>query len=557
MTETTNGISDMGIEDIAAFRRDAERHLAGEISASDFKSIHAGLGIYEQRETGTYMVRVRSSGGVFTTANLRSVADLASEYGNGRVHVTTRQNLQIHGLRLKEIPALLEHLLAAGLSFKGGGGNNVRSIAACPNAGICTNAPFDVTPYAQALTGYLLGERNSFGLPRKFKIAFSGCSNDCALSSVSDLGFFAHVRDGQKGFSVYAGGGMGAHSTLAAQIEEFISGESVFQVAEAVKRLFEKNGDRTNRHRARLRYVLERFGADEFRRLYASELEAISAEGIQTPEIVLEPEYTKPVDSVPSCICDGRDFEAWCSYRVASQKHGFNTAEIALALGDISASTLTRIAELAEELGQGEIRTTKEQNLVIRALSDSNVYSLYNALNNVDERFTSSRTNCVSCVGAATCRIGVCRSHELASVLQTELDGIDLDTPILISGCHNACSHHPIAGLGLYGGASRVNGRLVPYYHIVVGGKVGEGNSALARLIGKVPARNVPALFREFFDMLRDRRDGEESCDMSQDWTRDLLCSLLDKHSAVPAYEDAPEFYKDFGSDQDFAVARS
>ena len=233
-----------------------------ETSPVAFRGIRVPMGIYEQRENDTYMIRVRGAAGVFLPHQVKLIADLSKTYGNAIVHVTTRQDLQIHGVRIEDTPTILERLLRVGLSSRGGGGNTVRNISACPFAGVCQDGTYDVAPYALALTEYLIRERGNFNLPRKFKVAFSGCGNDCGLCSVADLGFFAHERGGTRGFAIYAGGGMGAHSALGVQIEEFVPAEAIFEVAEAVKRLFDRHGDRFNRSKARLRFVVERLGSD-------------------------------------------------------------------------------------------------------------------------------------------------------------------------------------------------------------------------------------------------------------------------------------------------------
>ncbi|RKY10832.1 MAG: sulfite reductase, beta subunit (hemoprotein), partial [Planctomycetota bacterium] len=273
-------IPDTVREDVLGYRGQVAKFLQGEIRPIAFKAYRVPMGIYEQRAEGRYMVRIRIGAGKVLPEQLERIAELDKTYGNGVLHVTTRQDIQIHEVAIENTPDVLEGLLDVGLSARGGGGNTVRNVTACARAGVCPKERFDVAPYSIATAEYLLQDRSSFNLPRKYKIVFSGCADDCAFASVADLGFFACRRDGKKGFAVYAGGGLGLNPAVAVQIEDFIEADKIFEVAEAVKRLFDKHGDRSNKHKARLRYVLARVGAEEFIRLYRQERDEIKAGGL-------------------------------------------------------------------------------------------------------------------------------------------------------------------------------------------------------------------------------------------------------------------------------------
>ncbi|MHB0912746.1 MAG: sulfurtransferase TusA family protein [Armatimonadota bacterium] len=530
MSETIYRIPESVVEDARAFRHEVEKFLAGDTSPVAFRALRVPMGIYEQRENDTYMVRIRGAAGVFSSPQVALIADLAEEFGDGTVHVTTRQDLQIHRVLVQDTPTVLERLIDAGLSTRGGGGNTVRNVSACPHAGICLNEAFDVTAYALALTEYLITDRANFNLPRKFKAAFSGCGNDHGLASVADLGFFAHEKNGARGFSVYAGGGMGAHSAIGALIEEFVPAEAIFEVAEAVKRLFDKYGDRTNRSKARLRFVVERFGPEEFRRMYERELEQVRREGISTPEI-----------------------------RQCRPKAGLHAVNIHLEQGLISASSLLALADAASRLADGELRATQHQGLQIRNVPESNLQELREGLETIDRSFLSAGpVKCVSCAGASTCKLGLCLSRGLASAIEAELRDIELpfDAPIRISGCPNSCGHHPIAPLGLYGGASRTGGRLYPAYFLSSGGRAAEGDARLGQSVGKVPARAVPVLLKEFWTAAaQEHRAGETLDELISRWGTDHLRALAEKYEEAPPYEESPEYYRDFGSADDFSLA--
>jgi len=219
--------------DTRSYRSKVKKFLDGQTSPVAFRAYRVPMGVYEQRKAGRFMVRIRIGAGLVLPFQLERIAELSKRYGNGILHVTTRQDIQIHEVKIEDTPDVLEGLLEVGLSSRGGGGNTVRNVSVCPEAGVCPKEEFDVAPYAIGAAEYLLQDKSSFNLPRKYKIAFSGCSDDCAFASVADLGFFAHVKDGIKGFAVYAAGGLGSNPAVSVKIEDFIKADEVFEAAEA------------------------------------------------------------------------------------------------------------------------------------------------------------------------------------------------------------------------------------------------------------------------------------------------------------------------------------
>ena len=258
--------------DLAQLRQMTEAFRAGDIPSARYQAFRVPQGVYEQRQSGTYMLRARLATGILTPGQMRVAAEVAEVYGNGTLHMTSRQDLQVHGVALAGIPDAVARLTEAGLSTKGGGGNTVRNITACFQAGVCPDEVVDVTPHVLRLTESLLLDPLSFQLPRKYKIACSGCGRDCAGAMVNDLGFIGKRRGGEDGFAVYAGGGMGARSCVGRQLEEFVPAAAVVKVAEAVKRVFDRHGNRKNRHHARLRFLIEDLGFDAFEKLYRAEV---------------------------------------------------------------------------------------------------------------------------------------------------------------------------------------------------------------------------------------------------------------------------------------------
>ncbi|MFH1789095.1 MAG: nitrite/sulfite reductase, partial [Candidatus Altiarchaeota archaeon] len=265
--------------DVRTYRDSLQRLIAGDISAARFKGVRVPWGVYSQRKNKGNMTRVRFPAGVASGKQLKGIAEAAKRFSNGMLHVTDRQDIQIHNVPLEDTGDLIEFLLEYELSPRGGGGNTVRNITACPRAGICKEEAFDVRGHAIQLTELMLPEPESYTLPRKYKISFSGCGRDCAHATVNDVGFIAKTKAGKKGFTVYVGGGLGSSSRVGRLFEEFLPESDVPYIAEAVKRVFHDHGNRKDKHHARLRFFIEDKGLSEFKRLYIAELDKLRREG--------------------------------------------------------------------------------------------------------------------------------------------------------------------------------------------------------------------------------------------------------------------------------------
>ena len=508
-------------DDALNYRSQVEKFLKGDISPVSFRAYRVPMGIYEQRTTGKFMVRIRIGAGLALPFQLQTVAKLGKTYGDGILHITTRQDIQIHNVRIENTPDILESLLEVGLSSRGGGGNTVRNITACPEAGVCLKEEFDVTPYALAIAEYLLKENSSFNLPRKYKIAFSGCSRDCAYASVADLGFFAHIKNGKKGFAVYAGGGLGSNPAVAVKIEDFIKPNEIFETAESIKRLFDKLGDRSNKHKARLRYVLAKLGTEEFIKRYKNERQKIRNETNLNAELEIRDiisEFPVPEKSA--------------------------TIRLHLNNGDIPADDLGVVAKIADKYGQGLIRTTQLQDMLITGVAIENINSVNCELKNLTINvFGNGNPKIVACAGASTCKLGLCLSRGLSDAISQKLSHNNLpDSTIRISGCPNSCGHHYIADIGFQGKAKRINGRLMPCYDILTGAKTIEGDAHLAQKIGTVPARNIPDLLAEAVNNGKIEKD--------------TLKSIADKYEIKNEKKILPvEYHYDWDSQEPFSLA--
>ena len=511
-------------EDTYDYRSGVKKFLDGQTSPVAFRAYRVPMGIYEQRTVGKFMIRIRIGAGLVLPHQLERVTELSKTYGNGIIHVTTRQDIQIHEVDIKDTPDVLEGLLEAGLSSRGGGGNTVRNVTACPEAGVCPEEEFDVAPYSIAAAEYLLQDRSSFNLPRKFKLVFSGCSKDCAFASIADLGFFAHMKNGVKGFSVYAAGGLGSSPAVSAKIENFIEAGEIFEVAEAIKKLFDKYGDRANKHKARLRYVLARVGIEEFIKLYRAERDMLKTEGLP---------YTVPQIRDISSV-----------YKVPEKAV---TVRLRLKNGDIPADDLNIVGQIAAKYGQGLIRTTQLQDLLITGVAEEDTDKVHSELKKLSiDVFGDGSSKIVACAGASTCKLGLCLSRGLAEAISEKIshNGFSADLPettIRISGCPNSCGHHYIASIGLQGKAKRVNGKLMPCYDVLVGAKTVEGDAHLGKSIGTVPAKKIPELLAEAFDA------GEIK--------EEKLTNLVGKYSNFSSEQFPDDYYYDYDSNEPFSLA--
>jgi sulfite reductase (ferredoxin) len=563
MTPAICRLPDELAHDIEQHATDVDRFLKGELSASILKSRRVPRGIYEQRKNGTYMVRVRVPGGAITAAQTRALAQVASRYGGGTLHVTTRQDIQMHDVKIEETPAIMRELFKAGLTSKGGGGNTVRNVTACPYAGVCPSERFDVTPCVAAVTEYLIPLPGSYNLPRKYKIAFSGCGADCALAQVNDLGFIAHVRDGVPGFRVYAGGGMGAESRVADRMEEWVPSGEVIRIAEAVRRLFDRLGDRRNRRKARLRFAVERAGADTFRAMFREAVRGAGEEGV--PACVARADLGEPPAAPPW------DYRALLTQAgglsvLRQRQPGLVAVPLCLPMGEVSWKTLEALADIAERFsGEKMLRATQDQDLMLRFVRESDLGALRGELDRAlgsDVSRHAAFSAFTACTGAATCRLGLCLAQNAAGACAERLAGAGLDPATLrsadirINGCPNACGQHPIGTIGLFGAAQRVGERMVPAYRVLLGARRGEGRVRLGLAAGAVPARALPAFLAS---LLQDFQDGRKSGEAFADYfdRRGLthFQSVLQGHTAAPRYEEDPEFYRDWGRDEDFSLA--
>lgn len=498
--------------DIDQFETDVLRFLAGELPPEAFKHKRTLWGIYEQRREATYMLRTRIPGGRLPASRARAIASLNQKYRGGKLHVSTRENIQFHDLSLGCIPPLMRELKQAGVCCKGGGGNTARNVVGCPLAGLCRKERFDITPYVLAVTRHLLNEPGSYTLPRKFKAAFSGCAEDCALATVTDIGFIARIHDGKPCFAVYGGGGMGGAPRLGEVLAEHLPAGDCVRAVEAVRRLFDRLGDRTNRARARLRFAAARMAPGEFRALFSRELASVIAAGV--PQLIHDSETFQSHDPTPGETVS----PALRSCVTPQRQTGCVSVLLAPAAGQITSGELLGLADLAECFsGEKGLRATPAQKLIIPSVDMNDLPALASELTALNSGFLApgALSRIVACTGAATCRLGLCHSQEAARAIAASLDRAALPAELLnsldirLNGCPNCCGQHPVGDIGLSGVRQNSDGQPVYSYRLHLGARRGEGLTRFGELVGTVPAGGLPelivAVLRDFANSRQDR----------------------------------------------------
>lgn len=555
-------------EDIGNFQNEVDKFKAGVIDAGHFKPYRVSRGIYSQRGQTHYMVRIKVPGGLLAPEQMIKIAELSKKYGNGVPHVTNRQDFQIHYVALDDVSTILNELTSVSLTTKGGGGNTLRNITASPLAGIDKDDVFDVSAYPLALTEYFLVNPRSFALPRKFKITFAGSYKDDSYATMHDVGFIATLKDGKEGFKLYGAGGMGAISKTSILLEEFVPKEEVHIVSEALLNLFDKHGNRRNKHKARMRFLVDRHGVDGFKKLYVEELTAVKNEG-RPPFVlpVVENLKTplKPSGSGKDISSDTEGFSEWFDRNVFEQnQEGYYYAVIRLTIGDIDSDKLLKLAEVVKSYGDGSVRNTQKQNIVVRYLTQDELSGFYNSLKEIGLAETGANgvEDIMCCPGAETCNLGICLSKPLSIELKNSIEasGLDLkelkDINVNVSGCPNSCGQHPVGAIGLYG-VARGKHQKAPHYNVLVGGRVEEGKTRLGTISGYVPSKNIPVLINEMLSMyLSKRSDNEESY---QDYLDRVgfadTKELVKKHSSLPSFDDDKSYYVDWGASEEFSLA--
>ena len=520
------------------------------------------------------MQRIKIPFGGLNPEQLEVLADLAEEYSDGIAHVTTRQDIQLHFIHIDDTPALMRRLATVGITTREACGNSVRNVTGCPYMGVCPDEPFDATPYARALTAFLLGHPDAQNFGRKFKPSFSGCSQHaCGLAQMHDLGLTAVTRevDGveQRGFKVVVGGGLGAVPRQAKLFDEFMAPEEILPIAQAIARLFGKHGEKQIRSRARLKFLIEKWGMDKFKA-------EVLAERAKLPEdprwkdlvAVIEADEEQPRNppgELPQ-LNGNEQMNHWIRTNLRDQRQeGYVTATIALPLGDLTPTQLRSLADIAREFTNGTVRATVEQNLVLRWISKADVPAVFKALDSagLGEPGACKVSDIVACPGTDTCKLGISSSRGLAAELRNRLaiKGVQLDQAIQdlhikISGCFNSCGQHHVADIGFYGVSRTMQGYKVPHFQVVLGGQWEENAGSYGLPVVAIPSKRVPDALDRITDFyLRSRESNERFTKFVTRIGKVKIRELLDDLTKdAPEHDADPTFYADWADPRQYSI---
>ncbi|HZT70958.1 MAG TPA: nitrite/sulfite reductase [Terriglobia bacterium] len=518
------------------------------------------------------MQRIKIPGGGLNAAQLETLADLAEEYSDGIAHITTRQDVQLHYVHIEDTPTIMRRLAAVNITTREACGNSVRNVTTCPYAGVCPDEVFDVTPYTKALSRFLLGHPDTQNFGRKFKPALSGCSQHaCALVNLHDLGLIAATRTEngveKRGFAVYVGGGLGAVPYQAKLLDPFVPLEEILPLAQAISRVFARLGEKKNRNRARMKFLVQDLGIEKFRELVQEERKALEPDPRWTTYIREAEQYReeplRPAGRLPEG--GSPEFQQWFRTNVRRQRQeGYVVATVTLPLGDITARQLRALADIVRRFTNETVRTTVEQNFVIRWVSESDLPELYEALQaaGLGAPGAGSIVDIVSCPGTDTCKLGISSSRGLAAELRKRLaeksfqmDEAVKNLHIKISGCFNSCGQHHLADLGFYGVSRKMAGLAVPHFQVVLGGEWEHNAGSYGLPVAAVPSKNIPEVVVRLTERyVADRRSGESFKDFIKRIGKGEIKKLLEDLTRPPADQRDRSFFRDWGDPREYTL---
>jgi sulfite reductase beta subunit-like hemoprotein len=569
------------MRDIARFEIAIEQFLKGDISDDVFRVMRLNNGVYGQRQGGTnQMIRIKLPAGSITPEQFDLMADLSVEYSRGWGHITTRQNIQFHYVDLRDVPKVMRRIADVGLTSREACGDTVRNVMACHLAGACPYEKIDVTPWAEATFRHFV--RNPLGqrLPRKFKVNFSGCSTDCGQAMFNDVGVVATTRtheDGsiEPGFRIYIAGGLGATPHPALALEDFTSREDLLPTIEAALRVFEQTGNRDNKLRARLKWVVDQLGIDEVRRRVIKIRHTLPASstwpGGIPPEVIAagdaaagrlaEGEISQVGQGVRVELNSSDPFRRWENASVIrGAANGTVSAVAYAALGDITADQFRGLAAIQRHF-QSDVRLTNRQNVVFRGLQPDQMRELYDRLDAIGMARPGAELarDVVACPGADTCNIAVTQSRGLANAIGEKLEEEGLaevgGVRINISGCTNSCGQHHASDIGFFGAERRAHGKSLPGYQMLLGGYVGEEQIHFGEKALRLPAKNAPEGAARVIRRFNDERSAGETFQgwLARSGGATAVAEGLRDLDNVPEPDAAPDFFVDYGETGPFS----
>lgn len=562
-TELENPVVEQDIIDlekkIRAFRE-------GEIHEERFRSLRLARGVYGQRQPGVQMVRIKLPFGKVTMKQFLRIADIADEYGSGNIHLTTRQDVQIHYVSLDRTPELWAKLEQDDITLREACGNTVRNVTASPTAGIDPKEPFDVSPYAHAVFTYFLRNPICQEMGRKVKIAFSSSESDTAYSFIHDVGLIPKLdAEGKRGFKVVVGGGLGAQPLLAYPVYDFLPENKIIPFIEAILRVFDRHGERNNRNKARMKYLIQKIGLEEFLNLVKEEELANKVKEYKIDADLLD----KPL---PPAIYAGEDvllrdeahYGKWLATNVFGQKQqGYHGVYVKVPIGDIKTAKGRAFIEAIRPYVADEIRITQSQSLLLKYVPEANLRPLYHALDQLGLTLTGydSVADVTTCPGTDTCNLGISNSMTLAVVLEdliySEFPDMIHETQlkIKISGCMNSCGQHGLAEIGFHGSSLKVDGKVIPAVQVMLGGGVvGDGVGRVAERVIKTPSKRATDVLRVLLVDYKENKLAEENFHAYYDRQgKDYFYRLLKPLADLTTLR--PDEYVDWGHEETFVTA--
>lgn len=562
------------VKEIDLFEENVKKFRSGEMTADAFQRIRLQHGVYGQRQDNVQMIRIKIPLGIMTADQIECIADLAETIAHNNAHITTRQDIQIHYVKLENTPMLMRKLANVGLSTREACGNTVRNVTASPSAGVDPEELFDVTPYGYAFAMHMMRNPICQNMGRKFKVAFDGGGVMTALPMLHEIGLIARIRgtngSEQRGFKVYVGGGLGSSPRVAKLMYDFLPVEELIPLGESIIRVFDRYGERKIRMKARLKFLVEKLGFEKFKQLVEGERK----------EIVLLPEWNEYLNhlddwkeappkingkDIPKAT-ETADYLAWKKTNVWPQKQkGYSMVEVRLSTGDMVPKQMRPLAKALRRYNGGLLRMMVHQNFLVRWVRDQDLPAFYEELKTIDMVKKDAQTiyDVTACPGTDTCRLGIASSMGLARVIEKRLyaengniAAVAKDLRIKISGCPNSCGQHHIANIGFYGGAFPVEGHTIPAFMLVLGGNFGR-EMEVATLIGHIPSKNVPDAVVRLVKNYVEKRSAKESFNAYYArFGKEKVLALLDDLIKLPTYEENPDFYVDWESKDEFALQK-
>lgn len=544
-----------------------DQFKAGKIQAGQLKSNRVPMGIYEQRKNQHYMLRLRCAGGLVTPEQLAKIAFVGHQLSTSHLHVTTRQEIQIHNVDIEDAIPALKKLEKVGISSAGGGGNTVRNMMVDDRSGLTADEEFDVYPYVEELTSRLIAEKDSFTMPRKYKVAIDTSVATANYSYIADLGLQARIKDGQRGFRVLIAGSAASNAHTGWEVFDFLPEKDLYRAAKALKNWFHKYGNRRNRHKARMRYVFYKYGTEEAKRLYLEEFEELKKDGsidFEAPALPLE--HHKP--NFPPLKAP-TDFETWKRRYAHKQtnaeglKENLWYAYIPLRHGNNSTDFFAEVAEYLGNYGNDVIRFTKKEQIQVRNIPEeylTNIYAFFKKLGVYQIDYPVVVTNLTCCTGADTCRLGICLPKGAIDGIAKQLLNSNLnldaipDFELRMNGCTNICALATWGDLGFSGRVGRVGDDPYPAYTIWLPVK---GKHEIDLQQGYIAAKKIPAFVEDYLrDVIAEQTNYADYYDYVAKRGVNIVKELIAKYKEVAPYSEEPDTFFDFGDDEKFSLIK-